>query len=70
MFKNRKIKKNRIEIAKKYEEIVRIEGRLEEGGFDVYDRICLERDVNYLFYEMRCLVGENKKLAKRGIKDE
>ena len=70
MFKNRKIKKNRIEIAKKYEEIVRIEGRLEEGGFDVYDHICLERDVNYLFYEMRCLVGENKKLAKRGIKDE
>ena len=66
MFKNRKIKKNRIEIAKKYEEIVRIEGRLEEGGFDVYDRISLERDVLYLFFEMRCLVGENKRLAKRG----
>jgi hypothetical protein len=65
MFKNRKIKKNRIEIAKKYEEIVRIEGRLEKGGFDVYDRISLERDVNYLFYEMRCLVGENKRLRKK-----
>lgn len=65
MFKNRKIKKNRNEIAKKYEEIVRIEGRLEEGGFDAYDRICLERDVNYLFYEMRCLVGENKRLQKK-----
>ena len=66
MFKNRKIKKNRVEIAKKYEEIVRIEGRLEKGGFDVFDRVCLERDVNYLFYEMRCLVEENKRLAKRG----
>ena len=65
MFKNRKIKKNRIEIAKKYEEIVRIEARLEEGGFDVYDRICLERDINYLFYEMRSLVGENRRLRKK-----
>lgn len=65
MFKNRKIKKNRIEIAKKYEEIVRIEARLEEGGFDVYDRISLERDVLYLFFEMRSLVGENKRLQKK-----
>jgi hypothetical protein len=65
MFKNRKIKKNRIEIAKKYEEIVRIQERLEEGGLDMFDRVCLERDVNYLFYEMRCLVGENKRLRKK-----
>ena len=66
MFKNRKIKKNRIEIAKNFEDIIRIERRLTESKLDVFDRTSLERDMEFLFYEMRCLVKENEKLAERG----
>lgn len=66
MFKNRKIKKNRIEIAKNFEDIIRIDRRLTENKLDVFDRTALERDMEFLFYEMRCLARENEKLAKRG----
>jgi hypothetical protein len=64
MFKNRKIKKNRIEIAKNFETITKIEDYITKNNLDVFDRTTLERDMEFLFYEMRCLVGENKRLAK------
>ena len=67
MFKNRKIKKNRIEIAKNFEMIAKIENYIAKNELlDIFDRTTLERDVEFLFYEMRCLAKENERLAKRG----
>ena len=68
MFKNRKIKKNRIKIAKNFEMITKIEDCLAKNNLDVFDRTTLERDIDFLLYEMRCLAKENEKLMKRGNK--
>lgn len=68
MFKNRKIKKNKIEIAKNFEMITKVEDYIAKNNLDVFDRTSLERTIDFLFYEMRCLVKENEKLARKGNK--
>ena len=68
MLKNRKIKKNRIEIAKNFEMIAEIEDNLARYDFDIFDRTSLERDIDFLLYEIRCLATENERLMKRGNK--
>lgn len=65
MLKNRKIKKNRIEIAKNFEMIAEIEDNLARYDFDIFDRTSLERDIDFLLYEIRCLATENERLMKR-----
>ena len=65
MFKNRKIKKNRIEIAKNFEMITRIEDCLTKKNLDIFDRTTLERDINFFLCEMRCLAKENERLRKK-----
>ena len=66
MFKNRKIKKNRIEIAKNFEMITKIENYIAKNNLlDIFDRTTLERDMEFLFYEMRCLAKENERLRKK-----
>lgn len=65
MLKNRKIKKNRIEIAKKFEMIAEIEDNLVRYDFDIFDRTSLERDIEFLLYEIRCLAKENERLMKK-----
>lgn len=66
MFKNRKIKKNRIAIAKNFEMITKIEDYITKNKLlDVFDRTTLERDMEFLFYEMRCLAEENERLRKK-----
>ena len=66
MFKNRKIKKNRIEIAKNFEMITKIDNYITKNKLlDVFDRTTLERDIDFLFYEMRCLAKENERLRKK-----
>ena len=66
MFKNRRIKKNRIEIAKNFEMITKIENYIAKNNLlDIFDRTTLERDMEFLFYEMRCLAKENERLRKK-----
>lgn len=66
MFKNKKIKKNRIEIAKNFEMIAEIEDFIIRNDFDIFDRTSYERDIEFLLYEIRCLTAENERLMKRG----
>lgn len=65
MFKSRKIKKNRIEIAKNFEMIAEIEDFIVRNDLDVFDRTTLERDIDFFLYEMRCLAKENEGLMKK-----
>lgn len=65
MLKNRKIKKNRIEIAKNFEMIAEIEDNLARYDFDIFDRTSLERNIDFLLCEIRYLATENERLMKK-----